>query len=419
MSQRALRSPTRVRRLTPAVSSAIAAIAIDGPLALDAVSQALYTRQGNPLKLADHQVRFALWRFTAAGLSDEHVIVLVRGAEHVEIYCHGGLAVTDEIMLQLRISIRQQDELWTNRSAEPSAREGSSLQTASKYEHDAAVEDPLSTAAINREAAAALCQASTLKTALILLDQFQGALTQALVTLKELEEAGQTREALELCNRLLAAAEFGVRLNDPWRITLAGPPNVGKSSLMNALCGAARVLVHHEPGTTRDAIETNLVIGGWPNVLIDTAGIRESNEPVERQGIQTARSRWLDCDIGLLVVDALVGWTEAHDGLLVGPRQVIVIINKSDAIGDQQALTTIIQRVQAKWQASGKSQLSIATTSATKPGGIDELLRIISDYLDQQAPLPETAVPFTSYQVAALKSLQQRLFHRSANHQRP
>ncbi len=101
---------------------------------------------------------------------------------------------------------------------------------------------------------------------------------------------------------------------------------------MNALTGASRVLVHHEPGTTRDAVETNLVIGDWPLVLTDTAGIRDSEEVVERLGIETAWQRWRNADLGLLMVDTTVGWTAQHDQLLSGPEVIMVVLNKVDAV---------------------------------------------------------------------------------------
>ncbi len=92
---------------------------------------------------------------------------------------------------------------------------------------------------------------------------------------------------------------------------------------MNALTGSTRVLVHHEPGTTRDAVETSLVMGGWPLILTDTAGIRQSQETIEQHGVQTAWHRWQNADVGLLVVDATVGWTEQHNQLLAGPENSV------------------------------------------------------------------------------------------------
>ncbi len=180
-------------------------------------------------------------------LADEHVVVLVRDQQCVEVHCHGGVAITERIIDQLekagcevRIELMQAEQQASDELA--------------AYPDEAA---------IRTAAERALIKASTLKASLVLLDQFKvrclppSKQLQSLLKDQDFEAAGTLRD------RLLTRGRFGVKLLDSWRLTLAGPPNVGKSSLMNALCGSARVLVHHEAGTTRDAVETNLVIGGW------------------------------------------------------------------------------------------------------------------------------------------------------------
>lgn len=86
-------------------------------------------------------------------------------------------------------------------------------------------------------------------------------------------------------------------------LLLLGPPNVGKSSLMNALLGEERAIVTEFPGTTRDLLEEGLIINGLPIRLIDTAGIRQSNDPIEREGVARATSRINTSDLVLLLVD--------------------------------------------------------------------------------------------------------------------
>src|SRR4029453_3197945 len=81
-------------------------------------------------------------------------------------------------------------------------------------------------------------------------------------------------DAVELLGAVLEFAELGQHLTAPWRVVLAGPPNVGKSSLINALAGYQRTIVSHVPGTTRDVVTTTTAIDGWPVELADTAGLR-------------------------------------------------------------------------------------------------------------------------------------------------
>ena len=96
----------------------------------------------------------------------------------------------------------------------------------------------------------------------------------------------------------------GERLRDGFRIVIAGPPNAGKSSLLNALAKRDVAIVSEEAGTTRDVIEVHLDLGGIPVILVDTAGIREARGKVEAEGISRALARVEDADLVLWLVDA-------------------------------------------------------------------------------------------------------------------
>jgi tRNA modification GTPase len=105
-------------------------------------------------------------------------------------------------------------------------------------------------------------------------------------------------------DRAVAEGRRGQALRDGFEIAVLGPPNAGKSSLINCLAGREAAIVSAVPGTTRDLIEVRLDLGGWPVTLIDTAGLRESADPIEQEGVRRARARAEAADLGLWLVEA-------------------------------------------------------------------------------------------------------------------
>ena len=104
-------------------------------------------------------------------------------------------------------------------------------------------------------------------------------------------------------DRLRADTRQGTLLRDGARVVLLGPPNAGKSSLLNALSRSNRAIVSPTPGTTRDTVELSIQLDGLPVHLVDTAGLRESGEEVEQEGIRRARQAVREADIAMLVVE--------------------------------------------------------------------------------------------------------------------
>ena len=118
-----------------------------------------------------------------------------------------------------------------------------------------------------------------------LLDQYHGALESEIEAIRTLLRELQPNidAAASRLETLLGRASIGLHLVRPWRVTIAGPPNVGKSSLLNALAGFERAIVFDQPGTTRDVLTVLTAIDGWPIELADTAGWRDSERP-DRDG---------------------------------------------------------------------------------------------------------------------------------------
>lgn len=125
---------------------------------------------------------------------------------------------------------------------------------------------------------------------------------------------------------VLAAQGRGERLRDGLVIAIAGPPNVGKSTLMNQLARREVAIVSPHAGTTRDIIEVQLDLDGYPVTVIDTAGIRETDDPVEQEGVRRARARAAEADLVLWLTDA----TRSADTAIAGHAPAWIVRNKID-----------------------------------------------------------------------------------------
>ncbi len=149
--------------------------------------------------------------------------------------------------------------------------------------------------------------------------------------------ADKIQGCLDKLQKLLRSAQLGKRLIEGARVVLLGLPNAGKSTLLNALLGEEKALVHDTPGTTRDVIEANWVLNGMPLVLVDIAGIRDdvSLDPVERLGIEKAKRELDKADLILWLEEP--GQEKLEMPRLVAP--VIKVATKGDLYPDSQGLS--------------------------------------------------------------------------------
>jgi tRNA modification GTPase len=167
---------------------------------------------------------------------------------------------------------------------------------------------------------------------------------------------------------LLAGFAEGKALREGVAVLIAGKPNVGKSSLLNTLLREKRAIVTSVPGTTRDIIEEVVNIGGLPVRLLDTAGVRLTDDPVEREGVNLTMERIPRADLVLFMVDGSRPF-DAEDGLLLAPLatcRVIVVKSKGDLTGTSQLPEEL----------DGRTTVTISTRTGQ---GIDDLRSAIHD----------------------------------------
>jgi tRNA modification GTPase len=283
---------------------------------------------------------------------DEVVLAVQRTSPQpwVEVQCHGGAELVRWLLETLqtrgvRVCSWQELEQWT---AEEPGR---------------------------AEAEAALVRAPTLRTAAILLDQVHGALQRAVEAMQTSLRDGDSETASRLVERLAGYVRLGRHLTCPWRLAVLGAPNVGKSSLVNAVAGHQRCVVAPTPGTTRDVVATLTAIDGWPVEFADTAGLRDPAGVLEAEGIARGRTTAAAADLCLWVLDA----SAAPVWPAVPMDAVQLVVNKID--------------LQAAWDLDRAADA--VRVSALTGAGLAELCTAISTRLVPAPPRSGAAVPFT------------------------
>ena len=139
------------------------------------------------------------------------------------------------------------------------------------------------------------------------------------------------KEVIKKIEKILNDQKVGERIREGFKIAILGPTNAGKSSLLNHLSNRDVAIVSEIAGTTRDVIETHLNIDGYPVIISDTAGIRDSKDEIEKKGIKLSLNRAEEADLKLVVVDAKkLDFTDVLKSLL--DQNAILVINKSDLL---------------------------------------------------------------------------------------
>ena len=359
-------STARVAVLTPAGRGAIASLMVDG--AIEQVDWDRLFSAANQRPLAEQAVgRICLghWGDGQDGLPTEQIVVCRIGFERIELHCHGGSAAVDRILQDLADAGVSRCE-WTELIE---TKDGAGARPARRFEI---------------EVAKGLAAATTWRTAEVLLDQQAGVLGQAL---HRLETVGW-EQAEAMLSELLEWSGLGRQLEKPPTVALVGAPNVGKSSLLNALLGFGRAIVWDEPGTTRDVISGHTALEGWPLRLVDTAGLRETDDEIEAVGVEYARRELDAADLVVLVVDRSQVVDDGCRSLMNELGDGLVVANKSDLP-----------------DATGGAlpQQALAVSALTRDG-VDRLASAILGRLVPEVPEPGTAVPVSSRMVECLEA---------------
>lgn len=364
---------SRASVLTPAGRGAIAVIAAEGSAALAAVESAFRAANGRPLaEQAAHRIVFGHW---SDGAHREEVVVVRGAGDSLEVHCHGGAAAVDRIVAALAAG---------------------GCEIAPWREHVARQHG----GGVRAEAAIALAEATTRRAAAILLDQFHGALSAELEAAASDLRQGRRDAARTRLMALLETARIGEHLTRPWQVVIAGRPNVGKSSLLNALVGHERAIVFERPGTTRDVLSADTAIAGWPVRLFDGAGLREATEPIEAEGVARARRQLESAELVLWVLDATTLST-GDDPAQAAAREIAA---EAGAAAAAERLLVAVNKVDLATERPVSSTGAVVGVSALTGWGLDALLAAISQRLAPSPPPAGAAVVFTPRQESLVRA---------------
>ncbi len=353
-------------RLTAAGRGAIAVVEVRGTGASRAIEDVFRPfSQRAYREVAHRKLVYGTWAPTG-----EDVVVCRLSSEHFEIHCHGGTAAVDSIVSSL---------------ADRGAVEGMPLGSP----------DPTDTNAWRDEVWRTLPQATTELTASLILRQLS-LLPAAIEELHTLLQDRQVEEAMGSVDQILTWSDFGLSLTRTPSVVLCGQPNVGKSSLINAIVGFQRAIVHASAGTTRDVVSQRTAVDGWPIELSDTAGLRDAESPIEGLGIENAHRKIEKARLVIGVFDASRAWNDRDQELLDRLDCDIVVHNKSDRAAS--ASHHAIEKNDAPRPAG-------LATSATQNEGIEQLVQLIANKLVPELPAADAAWCVSSDAVCRLRDV--------------
>ncbi|MBE9032591.1 tRNA uridine-5-carboxymethylaminomethyl(34) synthesis GTPase MnmE [filamentous cyanobacterium LEGE 11480] len=343
-----------------------------------AIAQTIFAAPGNQ-QWESHRILYGFVKHpTTQETIDEALLMLMLSPRSytredvVELHCHGGIMAVQQV-LQLCIAqgarLSQPGEFtlraFLNGRLDLTQAESIMDLVGARSPQAAS----LALAGLQGKLAAPIRQLRT--TCLDILAEVEARIDfeDDLPPLDEAAVVSDMEQVIESVNRIIATADRGELLRAGLKVAIVGRPNVGKSSLLNAWSRTDRAIVTELPGTTRDVVESQLVVEGIPIQVLDTAGIRETEDVVESIGVERSRQAAQAADLVLLTITADEGWT-AGDQMIyqqVSDRPLIAVINKVDLLDAPQSFADL----------PFDSSVPVVQTAAAQNQGIEALEQAI------------------------------------------
>ena len=377
--------PTTIAAIATAIApqeGSIGIVRLSGPEAVP-IARALFRPPGQQ-SWESHHVLYGQIRHPQGALIDEALLLLMLAPRSytredvVEFHCHGGMIPVQQVLqacLELGARLAQPGEFtlraFLNGRLDLTQAEGIADLVGARSPQAA----QFALAGLQGRLADPIRQLR--QRCLDLLAEIEARIDfeEDLPPLDEPQLVEQLQAVQSEVSLLLTTADRGELLRTGLKVAIVGRPNVGKSSLLNAWSRCDRAIVTALPGTTRDVVESSLVVHGIPVQVLDTAGIRETEDEVEQLGVLRSRGVAQQADLVLLTVDAPSGWTAADQQLYeeVAHRSVILVINKVDLAPANQVdypkvIASVVTTVAAQQQ--GVESLEDAILQAVQRGQV-------------------------------------------------
>ncbi|MFN3532793.1 MAG: GTPase [Candidatus Brocadia sp.] len=388
-----LKGKTITAIATPLGEGGIGKIIVSGPNALGHMNTIFHGKGIADLRKAKSKKLYYGHIFDGGQRVDEVILNVVKqrdsftGQDIIEVNCHGGIRILKHIY-----------ECLQSAGAEGVGWDSLLLQSCENDKMDF----------IQKEALQEVVRARTKLGVKVLLDQYAGALSGALQKGLEIiewfrqslskgaDDLSQRNDVLvsnlvTLIGQLLETAPLGMTLTTPKVLVILGKPNVGKSTIINTILGEERMLVHHEPGTTRDYVSEFISVEGIPFELVDTAGMRDTSDKLEAMGIEITQEQLNRSDKVIAVFDNSRPFDREDEGVLDALNSWLKAesFNNLRRKGDMNAIIPVVNKCDLpakldRLRIESVLRQHVCSISALNKDGFEDLRRRLVKELDTE-----------------------------------